>query len=108
MIRENSAELSEISTLFHLGACSSTTETDEEYLNDNNLGYTRELCQWSLQNNVRFVYASSASTYGDGSLGMNDQDEDWLNLSHSIYMVGRSINLIFLHRKWLARPNRRS
>ena len=76
MIRENSAELSEISTIFHLGACSSTTETNEEYLNDNNLGYTRELCQWSLQNDVRFVYASSASTYGDGSLGMNDQDED--------------------------------
>ena len=50
-------------------------ETNEEYLNDNNLGYTRELCEWS-QNDVRFVYASSASTYGDGSLGMDDQDED--------------------------------
>ena len=76
MIRENSPELSGISTLFHLGACSSTTETNEEYLNDNNLGYTRELGQWSLENNVRFVYASSASTYGDGSLGMDDEDED--------------------------------
>ncbi len=76
MIRNKSDELSDISTIFHLGACSSTTETNEEYLNDNNLGYTRELCEWSLDRGVRFVYASSASTYGDGSLGMDDQDED--------------------------------
>jgi len=76
MVKEKSVELSEISTIFHLGACSSTTETNEEYLNDNNLGYTKELCEWSLENNIRFVYASSASTYGDGSLGMDDKDED--------------------------------
>ncbi len=76
MIGNNSPELSDISTIFHLGACSSTTETNEEYLNDNNLGYTKELCEWSLENGVRFVYASSASTYGDGSMGMDDQDED--------------------------------
>ena len=76
LVRENSDELSSISTIFHLGACSSTTETNEAYLNDNNLGYTRELCEWSLEHGVRFVYASSASTYGDGSLGMDDQDLD--------------------------------
>ena len=76
MIREKSSELTEVSNIIHLGACSSTTETNEEYLNDNNLGYTRELCEWSLDNAVHFVYASSASTYGDGSLGMDDQDED--------------------------------
>ena len=76
LVRENSDELSSVSTIFHLGACSSTTETNEAYLNDNNLGYTRELCEWSLAHGVRFVYASSASTYGDGSLGMDDQDLD--------------------------------
>ena len=76
MIRENSPELSEITTIFHLGACSNTTETNEDYLNDNNLGYTTELCQWSLDEDVRFVYASSASTYGDGAQGMDDQEED--------------------------------
>ena len=76
LVRENSDELGSVSTIFHLGACSSTTETNEEYLNDNNLGYTRELCEWSLEHDVRFVYASSASTYGDGSLGMDDQDMD--------------------------------
>ena len=76
MIRKNSPELSEIITIFHLGACSNTTETNEDYLNDNNLGYTTELCQWSLDEDVRFVYASSASTYGDGAQGMDDQEED--------------------------------
>ena len=76
MVRDNSSDLSGISTIFHLGACSSTTETNEDYLRDNNLEYTRELCDWSLENHVRFVYASSASTYGDGSLGMDDQEED--------------------------------
>jgi len=76
MVAERNQELSDISTIFHLGACSSTTETNEAYLNDNNLGLTRELCEWCLDQNARFVYASSASTYGDGSLGMDDQEDD--------------------------------
>ncbi len=62
-------------TVLHLGACSSTTETDEEYLQDNNFRYTKELCEWSLQNDTRFIYASSAATYGDGTLGYSDSDE---------------------------------
>lgn len=62
-------------TIFHLGACSSTTEMNEAYLDDNNTGYTRELCEWSLARGVRFLYASSAATYGDGSLGYDDSDE---------------------------------
>ena len=76
LIDENSSELKEIRTIIHLGACSSTTETDEDYLHDNNFLYTKELCEWSLANNVRFVYASSAATYGDGNWGMDDRDED--------------------------------
>ncbi len=61
-------------TVFHLGACSSTTETNAAYLEDNNVAYTRELCTWCLANGVRFIYASSAATYGDGSLGYSDDD----------------------------------
>ncbi len=61
--------------VFHLGACSSTTEMNEAYINDNNYLYTRELCEWSLRTGARFVYASSAATYGDGSLGYSDSDE---------------------------------
>jgi ADP-L-glycero-D-manno-heptose 6-epimerase len=60
--------------VFHLGACSSTTEMDEAYINDNNYLYTRELCEWALRTGSRFVYASSAAPYGDGSLGYSDSD----------------------------------
>lgn len=59
---------------YHLGACSSTTETDEAFLEDNNMGYTREMCEWCLAHGTRFVYASSAATYGDGSQGYSDSE----------------------------------
>ena len=58
--------------VFHLGACSSTLETNEAYLHDNNTQYTRDLCEWSLRTGARFVYASSGATYGDGSKGYSD------------------------------------
>ncbi len=61
-------------TVFHLGACSATTEKDADYLADNNYRYTRELCEWCLAAGKRFVYASSAATYGDGALGYSDAD----------------------------------
>jgi len=61
-------------TIFHLGACSSTTETDAAYLADNNTYYTRELCRRALAQGARFIYASSAATYGDGSRGFSDDD----------------------------------
>jgi ADP-L-glycero-D-manno-heptose 6-epimerase len=60
--------------IFHLGACSSTTETDEAYLERNNFEYTRDLAAWALAKGVRFTYASSAATYGDGTQGMDDVD----------------------------------
>ena len=68
-------KLKPVSVVFHMGACSSTTETDEEYMTDNNFRYTRELCEWCLNHNVRFIYASSAATYGDGSVGYSDKDD---------------------------------
>jgi ADP-L-glycero-D-manno-heptose 6-epimerase len=61
--------------LIHLGACSATTERDADYLLRNNYQYTRVLCNWSLEHEVRFVYASSGATYGDGSNGYSDSDE---------------------------------
>ena len=60
--------------VYHLGACSATTETNAGYLLDNNTHYTRELCEWCLGHGVRFVYASSAATYGDGAQGYSDAD----------------------------------
>ncbi len=72
-VREGKIEAPE--TLFHLGACSSTTETDQAYLNDNNTLCTQELCLWSLEHGTRFLYASSAATYGDGAFGYDDSDD---------------------------------
>ncbi|GAA3762731.1 ADP-glyceromanno-heptose 6-epimerase [Terriglobus aquaticus] len=68
------AELPEIDSIVHLGACSSTTERDADFLLRNNYAYTRALCEWSQAKGVRLVYASSAATYGDGSLGYDDSD----------------------------------
>ncbi len=61
-------------TLFHMGACSSTTELDEAFLEDNNTRTTQELCAWCLRSGSRFVYASSAATYGDGTRGYADDE----------------------------------
>lgn len=62
----------EVHCIFHLGACSSTTERDADYMIRNNYQYTRDLAEFALANDIRFVYASSAATYGDGSAGMED------------------------------------
>ncbi|WP_061246823.1 ADP-glyceromanno-heptose 6-epimerase [Leptospira noguchii] len=65
--------LKDYDILFHLGACSSTTEIDASYLAENNFEYTKLLAEESLKNGVRFVYASSAATYGDGANGYDDK-----------------------------------
>ncbi len=74
--RVRQGALSGVETIFHMGACSSTTETNAAYLSDNNYGYTRELCEWALGHGARFIYASSGATYGDGSRGYSDSDEE--------------------------------
>jgi ADP-L-glycero-D-manno-heptose 6-epimerase len=63
-----------VETVFHMGACSATTERDASYLMRNNYQYTRALCQWSLESGVQLIYASSAATYGDGEQGYADDD----------------------------------
>ena len=89
LVREDSAELADVRTIFHLGACSSTTETNEAYLHDNNFLYTKELAEWALGRDIRFVYASSAATYGDGSSGMDDKTDD-LERYHPLNLYGLS------------------
>ncbi len=61
--------------IVHLGACSSTTERDADFLMSNNFHYSRDLCWAALRAKARFVNASSAATYGDGSLGFSDSLE---------------------------------
>ncbi len=59
-------------TLYHMGACSSTTEGNMEYLKENNVEYSKSLAKWCMDNNVRYIYASSGATYGAGELGFDD------------------------------------
>jgi ADP-L-glycero-D-manno-heptose 6-epimerase len=58
-----------------MGACSTTTEHDFDYLLENNVRYSIALAEHCRDNNIRFIYASSAATYGDGSQGYSDHDE---------------------------------
>ena len=62
-----------ITWVIHMGACSSTTETNKAFLDENNTRYTTRLFQWCSENNVPFIYASSGAVYGDGSKGFSDQ-----------------------------------
>ena len=62
----------EVEAVIHMGACSSTTERDADFLMQNNLAYSKALCLFALRKKARFINASSAATYGDGSLGFDD------------------------------------
>jgi len=66
--------LGKFDVVLHMGACSSTTETDATYLVHNNFEYTKALAAWSLAAGSRLVYASSAATYGALEEGMDDAD----------------------------------
>jgi ADP-L-glycero-D-manno-heptose 6-epimerase len=61
-----------VSWIIHMGACSSTTETDWNFLLENNTQYTQKLSEWCLKNNAGYIYASSAATYGAGENGFDD------------------------------------
>ncbi len=58
--------------IFHMGACSATTEMNADYLFSNNVHYSQTLCEYALKCNSRFIYASSAATYGLGENGYSD------------------------------------
>lgn len=84
--------------VFHLGACSSTTETNCSYLVKNNYEYSKILAGWAVDNDIRFIYASSAATYGDGSMGFSD-DEDLLEDLQPLNMYGYSKHMFDLWAK---------
>lgn len=91
-------EFHEVQTVFHLGACSATTEKDCRYLVENNYEYTVKMAEWALSRGIRFVYASSAATYGDGAEGMVD-GMDGLEGYRPLNMYGYSKHLFDLHAK---------
>jgi ADP-L-glycero-D-manno-heptose 6-epimerase len=67
---------SDADAFIHMGANSSTTEKDADTLLTNNYKYTKTLADYCLRNNIRFIYASSAATYGDGALGFDDNEKN--------------------------------
>lgn len=87
----------EIGAFFHLGACSSTIEKDANYLLENNYRYSVRLAEYALQHGHRFIYASSAATFGDGALGFSDRHET-LEKYAPLNMYGYSKHLFDL---WL-------
>lgn len=67
-----------IEAIVHLGACSTTTEEDADYLLENNYEYSKDIAQYAADRNIRFLYASSAATYGNGGSGYSDAEFDAL------------------------------
>jgi ADP-L-glycero-D-manno-heptose 6-epimerase len=84
-----------LDAVIHLGACSATTESDATYLVRNNFEYSRKLALTALAADARFVYASSAATYGDGENGFVD-DDNQLPLLRPMNMYGYSKQLFDL------------
>lgn len=69
------SHIQKVKAFIHLGACSDTMEIDGDYLMENNFRYTIRLVEYALRHKKRFIYASSAATYGDGTCGFNDDHE---------------------------------
>ena len=92
-----------IDGVFHLGACSATTERDATYLVENNFRYTAKLAEFCIDNYIKMIYASSCATYGDGSCGYSD-DESGIEKLRPMNMYGYSKQMFDLYAKrrgWL-------
>lgn len=68
--------IGETDLVFHMGACSSTTEKNMDFLMKNNVAYSQALFRFAATKNIPFIYASSAATYGAGELGYDDNHND--------------------------------
>lgn len=95
-------KLKGIDMVFHLGACSSTTEQDFDYLWRNNVEYSKMLWNYCMENGSRLIYASSAATYGDGESGFDDRMD--LSLLRPLNGYGFSKHLFDL---WTERQDNR-
>ncbi len=84
-----------IDTVLHMGACSSTTEMDMSFLVQNNFEYTKWLASWCVSSNIRFIYASSAATYGAGEQGFID-DESLIHQLRPLNPYGYSKQMVDL------------
>jgi len=94
MVSDSEVDL-DVDAIVHLGACSDTTERDCSYLVRNNYEFSKLLAGWALEIGARFVYASSAATYGDGAQGFDD-DEDRIQELVPLNMYGYSKHMFDL------------
>ena len=74
-----------VEAVLHMGACSDTTCSDREFIMRNNLHYSQELWTICAERGIRFVYASSAATYGDGSNGYDDRCDPAILMPLNMY-----------------------
>lgn len=70
---QSGQDMGQVSAVFHLGACSSTTEWDGQFMMRNNFEYSKQLLHWCQRVNASYIYASSASVYGLGKRGFSEQ-----------------------------------
>jgi ADP-L-glycero-D-manno-heptose 6-epimerase len=86
--------------IIHMGACSSTTETNADYMMENNYRYTKVLADYAVKNGIKFIYASSAATYGDGLQGYSDAENNLTELKPlNIYGYSKQLFDIYARDK---------
>src|SRR6185312_15254887 len=96
-------DFGDVGTVFHLGACSSTTETDADYLLRNNYEFTKNLATWADGNDIRFVYASSAATYGALEDDLSDEADLHSLRPLNMYAYSKQLFDLYAHRTGLDR-----
>lgn len=98
----NLADFDKTNTVLHLGACSATTERDSDFMMRNNYEFTKRLANWSVEKGIRFIYASSAATYGDGENGMEDGVSNLEKLRPlNVYGYSKHLFDLYAHRNGL-------
>jgi ADP-L-glycero-D-manno-heptose 6-epimerase len=92
----------DIEAVLHMGACTSTTETDASFLISNNFEYTKHLADWTAAAGIRFIYASSAATYGDGRKGFVDDEGKICELRPlNMYSYSKQLFDLWAHKRGL-------
>jgi ADP-L-glycero-D-manno-heptose 6-epimerase len=81
----------EVEAFIHLGACSDTVEVDGDYLLNNNFRFSVKLAEYAILHDIRFIYASSAATYGAGEKGFSDSVD--IDVLRPLNMYGYSKHL---------------
>lgn len=89
----------EIDFIFHMGACSSTTETNQDYLDKNNTEYTKTIFEYCSKTDVNLIYASSGAIYGDGSQGFDDKSESNIFKPLNLYGWSKSIFDVWVNKQ---------